>query len=543
MGASKTQPGFRRSNSWIHTWSSLPFIWLLYAVFLTGTLSFFRAEIGYWLQPELHQAEVTSSEVSLQYALDYLQAKAPDAAQWRIDLPDDRTPELSLRWFEQGERPSRFGGQSRHLDPSSGEELTPRESRFADFLYRFHFDLYAMPRDLARWIVGIASLGMLIALITGIIIHKKIFIDFFTLRLNKGQRSWMDLHNACSVLILPFHLMITLSGLFLLMYLYMPWGVTAAFDGDFRAYRDSLGGRAGPTVEEVLPASAALQGGTLTQQIQRLHTDAQQRWTSGVASIQIQRPYSAAEIELRERSGASILNQGRGERLRYDSRAAELSIERSADINPTQATYNVFASLHQLLFAGPQQRWIYFIAGLIGTLMVASGAVLWIVKRARKPGSESHKGMNGVRHLNLSTLIGLPLAITAGLWANRLLPVELADRQLWEIRAFFIVWLLCFLHPFFRTHRRAWQEQCLMTALLLVALPVYNLTLGASGLPAALAHKNWLLVSMDLLLIVFAIGFLLIDRILAKHWPKPAPAKNRDKQQTPAQVLPTGEHA
>ncbi len=82
-----------------------------------------------------------------------------------------------------------------------------------------------------------------------------------------------------------------------------------------------------------------------------------------------------------------------------------------------------------------------------------------------------------------------------------------------------------------------------MTALLLVALPVFNLTLGASGLPAALAHKNWLLVSMDLLLIVFAIGFLLFDRILAKHWPKPAPAKNRDKRQTPAQVLPTGEHA
>lgn len=31
----------RQSMSWLHTWASLVLGWLLYAIFVTGTLSFF----------------------------------------------------------------------------------------------------------------------------------------------------------------------------------------------------------------------------------------------------------------------------------------------------------------------------------------------------------------------------------------------------------------------------------------------------------------------------------------------------------------------
>src|SRR5690606_26503083 len=56
-----------------------------------------------------------------------------------------------------------------------------------------------------------------------------IFADFFTFRWGKGQRSWLDGHSALSVFGLPFHLMITYSGLVTLMLMYMPWGADAAF--------------------------------------------------------------------------------------------------------------------------------------------------------------------------------------------------------------------------------------------------------------------------------------------------------------------------
>src|SRR3546814_12943346 len=74
-----------------------------------------------------------------------------------------------------------------------------------------------MPVVWGRWLAGVAAMFMLVAIVSGVITHKKIFVDFFTFRWGKGQRSWLDAHNALSVFGLPFHLMITYTGLVTLM--------------------------------------------------------------------------------------------------------------------------------------------------------------------------------------------------------------------------------------------------------------------------------------------------------------------------------------
>src|SRR3546814_20356137 len=78
-------------------------------------------------------------------------------------------------------------------------------------------------------------MAMLIAILRGIVTQKKILADFFLLRFGKGQRSWLDAHNASSVLFLPFILMITYTGLVSLATHYMPWGIAAnsADEGKF----------------------------------------------------------------------------------------------------------------------------------------------------------------------------------------------------------------------------------------------------------------------------------------------------------------------
>lgn len=55
------------------------------------------------------------------------------------------------------------------------------------------------------------------------------FADFFTLRFGKGQQSWLDAHNVAGVLALPFGLMITYTGLVTLMFVAMPWAISAAY--------------------------------------------------------------------------------------------------------------------------------------------------------------------------------------------------------------------------------------------------------------------------------------------------------------------------
>src|SRR3546814_5961750 len=100
------------------------------------------------------------------------------------------------------------------LSPATGQRLDEvRETRGGDFLYRLHYELHYMPRTVARWIVAFCTMFMLVAIISGIVTHKRIFKDFFTFRPRKGQRSWMDAHNVVAVLALPYHLMITYTGL------------------------------------------------------------------------------------------------------------------------------------------------------------------------------------------------------------------------------------------------------------------------------------------------------------------------------------------
>ncbi|WP_313644958.1 PepSY-associated TM helix domain-containing protein, partial [Pseudomonas sp.] len=47
--------GFRQSMAWLHTWTGLLFGWLLFAIFLTGTLSYFKEEVSHWAKPEVRR--------------------------------------------------------------------------------------------------------------------------------------------------------------------------------------------------------------------------------------------------------------------------------------------------------------------------------------------------------------------------------------------------------------------------------------------------------------------------------------------------------
>ena len=68
-----------------------------------------------------------------------------------------------------------------------------------EFFYRLHFEL-ELPYPWGRLLASLAAMTMLVALVTGVIAHKRIFKDVFTFRPFKGQRSWLDGHNGLGVL-------------------------------------------------------------------------------------------------------------------------------------------------------------------------------------------------------------------------------------------------------------------------------------------------------------------------------------------------------
>ena len=60
-GSGAATGGFRQAQAWLHTWCGLWFSWLLFAVFLTGSLAVFQEAITHWMTPEHHAEEAAEA--------------------------------------------------------------------------------------------------------------------------------------------------------------------------------------------------------------------------------------------------------------------------------------------------------------------------------------------------------------------------------------------------------------------------------------------------------------------------------------------------
>lgn len=499
--------GLRQSMSNLHTWTGLLAGWLLYAVFLTGTVSFYRDEISVWMRPELaspHMNEPVTQSVDRIAA--QLAEIAPNSPQWLISVPGKRGNAAHAMWRDA------TGFVEGTFDPVSGERVSVRDTQGGDFFYSFHFNLYYMPPVVGRWLVGVMAMFMLISIVSGVITHKKILADFFTFRGGKGQRSWLDAHNAFSVLALPFHLMITYTGLVTLALLYMPWGMKAAFPT--QAARNAAVSQINAFV---LPGDRFGQHASLTP-IAPMIRAAEVRWGSGaVRNITITNPGDRSARVLVARSETGRVSTS-PQFLLFDATNGRL-LRVQDRVGPAAETRGVLYALHIGRFADLPTRALYFMLGLAGTAMVGTGLVMWTVKRRPRLQDPDRPpfGFRLVEHLNVATIVGLPIAMTAYLWANRLLPESLAQHATWEIRVFFLVWAAAFIYVAARTPARAWGELLSCAAIMFALLPGVDLLTTRGLLFSRLVDGDCLFAWFDLTLLAFAaLSALLASRFIRR---------------------------
>lgn len=506
--------GFRQSMAWLHTWSGLLVCWVLLLVFCGGTASYYRNEITLWMQPELHAvaANPVSSEVAASAAQAAMTQRAAGATRWFISLPDERTQATQLGWSKPSKPGEKKKGRrgnfhSEKTDPATGDVLSkPRDTRGGEFLYRLHFDLHYMSAIWARWIVGFCAMFMLVSIISGIVTHKRIFKDLFTFRPKKGQRSWLDAHNVTAVLALPFHLMITYTGLVTLMFLYMPSGATAAYKGD----QDTFFAEAFPRAQERKAAGVAA---PLTP-FAPLVRQAEQQWRGKVERISVNAPGDAnAVITLSRSSGRDM--SSRQPSMDFDGVTGKLLSSNGETVPGAAATQGVMIGLHVAHFGGPLLRALFFVSGLAGCAMVATGALLWAVKTRQKQakalaaGKRASFGLRLVEALNIGAIAGIPIAFGAYFWANRLLPVVMEERPKEEIACFFGAWALAAIVAQLRPTRAMWRIQLTVGAILLAGLPVLNVftTQSHLGVTLFLGRGPVSVAAFDL--VVLALGLLL----------------------------------
>lgn len=469
--------------AWLHTWSGLVVGWVLFAIFVTGTASYYRTDISRWMRPELSDAAFDPAAAATRAGA-FLQRTMPDAAGWSVRLPNAENPVVEVYWWRNPAGPF----HTALLDPATGERSRARETRGGDFLYRFHFEL-SLPPIWGRWIVSACAMILLIALISGIVTHRRIFADFFTFRRDRSaQRGWLDAHNVTGVLALPFHLMIVYTGLVTLAPMLMPWGVRAAYGGDELRYYAEAGlmtpgraptGRPGVTMPlgEIVARAIESTGETPEVLTVSLPGDA-----GATATAYYAEPHGLAHLhpQIAYAAGTGV------------------EIARVGEAGPATRTGAVMAGLHEAHFAAAPLRLLFFLCGAMGAATVATGLVLWTVARAPKGAASAGLGLRLVRVLNIGTVAGLPFGLAAYFLANRLLPAGLDARADWEVRGFFAAWALVTIASALYPRAWAWPAALGSAAVGFLAVPVVDALTVADprflGFDAAMAILGLLLL-------------------------------------------------
>ncbi|MFC0708431.1 PepSY-associated TM helix domain-containing protein [Azorhizophilus paspali] len=498
----------------LHTWSGLLAGWVLYFVFVVGTASYFQISIDRWMSSDEslarpHERPLGNVEL-LNHAQDWLERHALGAQRWWIRLPDPTgfvgSRDALLGWQDAGP-----DGQwhSLRLDPFDGRLHPAGGEPGGKILRRMHYALHYLPQATGERLVGICAMFMLVALLSGIITHKKIFKEFFTFRPNKGQRSWLDAHNILGVLLLPFLLMITYSGFVFFLPEYMPLPFERIYRGDERAYYQEQGRSSPPTASGIAAPVVRLSN----QPFAHLGpNEGPPTW------IFLYNPGdSAGLIEVRRnRAATDLLMQPTGLYEAANGRALPSPMAKG----PVSRIHDVFIELHVASFADPTLRWMLFASGIGGCAAIASGLVLWVLKRRQQAlrAGQVGFGLRLAEVLNLGTIVGLPLAIAVYFWANRLLPEALAGRLEWQVHAMFIAWGLMFGHAALRERRQAWVEQLTLACPAYALLPLLNILTSDRHLGRSLPGGDWQLAGVDLTLLAFGGLFGLVALKLRRRW-------------------------
>ncbi len=506
------EPTFRKSMAGLHTWAGVVIGSLLFAIFWMGSLSVFDREIDQWMVPGTRLgATANPYAVHLDGPIaDTAGRLARGASQWLVRLPNERTPYVELRWRDEGSKTF----ERRYLHPQTGAVLEHTDSLAATgFIFPFHYSLHLKWMNVGYWLVGLAGMSMLVLVVSGGVVHRKLFADFFLFRPRKRlQRASLDLHNLTGVLVLPFHFAVALSGLMILFSIYWPSAYMATYheatDARQAFSAEALGQyrRAKAKVQEPTPIrpSAPLPLASLDAMV--VQVQAQAQWQGAqVNLVRVWYPGNAnSYVELRRSHNDSVTMHL--DQMYLDAATGE--VLKRFEAAPVATVSRFINGMHFIQFDHWTLRWLYFGAGLAGCVMIATGFLFWLESRR---ASHAQKGLVGVRvveALTVTSVTGIMLSTMAFLIANRMLPADAglggygrADLEVW---AFFMVWLSALAHAALR-QRAAWREQALVLAALALLAVALNWCTTGQHLGVTVGRGLWAVAGVDTLLLVLAV--------------------------------------
>ena len=502
----------------IHGWSGISLGLLLYAVLVTGTVAVFSEEIAHWSaglvrtsNPLAPQADV--AHTPLQDVLGRLEDDVDPAHREEVALGRTTLGHLSV--FFHRHRTNEDGvieevGTEFEVDAGTGAVVarhdgtglelfeTDEDRALSRFLVSVHTELH-LPQPWGLLVTGILGLAMMVAVVSGIAMHRHLLKDLFTLRRGANRvLTVKDAHTVAGSWGLPFAFLLAFTGSFFSFAgsFGLPLMAMVGFGGDQQAMFETLIGSEAP--EDATPAPGI--------PVDHLVRDAVGR-AGEVPDFIVIEHYGRADASVN-----FFLPVGEGDltarSLVYEGATGEFVKEKprlgqSHSVGST--LIDLMGPLHFGNFMGLFSKAIWAALGFAMAYVALTGMQMWL---ARRPG----RGLGALRW-SVSTIgFGLPVALLGSAVAF-FLSYGTGAASFWTPAAFVAVAVATLGYAgVVRDPARIHEHLRVAAAMGCFLVPALRMATGGPAWDVAVQAEQGIVVALDVLLVASGAGLLVSRR-------------------------------
>ncbi len=380
-----------RSKLWflVHSWLALPIWFFVLIVCVTGTLAVVSQEIVWLVNPEMRASKPSDDAQLLSYdqVIAAIKHAQPQTQVQGIVRPDESHFALEVSVTYPDGRPDKV-----YVNPYSGviqgSAPTFNFRGFTRALHGWWLVPFTNGYSWGWYLVSLLGLPLLASLVTGLVVYKRFWKGFFrpTLRIRHGARIfWGDFHRLSGIWSIWFIAVISITG---------TWFLIEALLSDNQISISSA-----PVIPVVARESVPLSADGLAPpqlNLDRAIEIAQQR-IPGLEASFISLPGNAySHLEIGGRGWYPLMFQTATiNPYNGDVAASRLLSDRTTLEFVTES----MRPLHTGDFGGLWIKLIWFFFGLVLSMMVLSGLLIWTkrtalatanaLKRSQKPSRET----------------------------------------------------------------------------------------------------------------------------------------------------------
>ncbi|AGP81692.1 Aspartate kinase [Alteromonas mediterranea MED64] len=346
-----------------HTWVGVFLSVLLFLVCLSGTIAVFHFEFERWEQPHITEMENVSPEV-VEKAMDsFLSRHTEKSHHLFVVFPTSDIPRLVVE-----------NDHVAYFADDEGNLIEKESVSFTQMLVDLHLYLN-LPHSWGMILVSALGAVICTLVITGIIAHKRITKDAFKLRRGgNGQQAQIDLHNRFGLWASPFHLVIGITGTYFgLAGIILIVIATLNYGGD----RDAVVNQIFTPDPVLVPQEGKPAIGKAFAQMETL---APEKSPIFLTVHEVGEPEQFIEIYAKA-PNRMIYAEG----YRFDTAGNYIGVAGYENGEWGKQLLWSMYRLHFGDFAGLVSKWLYFVLGVMLTMLCVSGMEIWLSKKAHPP--------------------------------------------------------------------------------------------------------------------------------------------------------------